>query len=141
MVGGKVASWSLSEVELLLDTDIANPNPVVVPVSDVVCDLQIGGLPMGQAHIPAGTQLAARATTRVPVPLKVPLSQMAALLAQGLERGTIRPYTAKCNLSIDLGQVTVKVPFEKAGWVDLVNHRLMLDEHTPEPVTPAPRGP
>ena len=132
VVSASVASWSLAEVELQLETDITNPSPLSASVSDIPCQLTIGGLEMGTAHIPAGTSLKPSAVTRVSIPLHTPLSALGALLAQGLERGFVRPYQVHCTLMLDLWGQSLSVPFEKTGWVDLTRHQLLKSDRTPE---------
>jgi LEA14-like dessication related protein len=138
VVAAEVVTWSLSEVEMRLDTDVLNPNPVSATVNDIPCQLTIGGIDMGTAHIPAGTTLKANATTRVPIPLHTPISQILALMAQTVERGAVRPYQVKCTLQLNVLNQTFGIPFEKEGWVDLGKHQLLKQDRNPEVVPPPP---
>jgi LEA14-like dessication related protein len=133
VAGIHVASWGWSELELTLDADLANPAPWPVPLDDLPCRLTLGGLDVGTAHLPAGTRLAARATTRVEVPVHTSAEAVAAVLAQSLQRGAVRPYLVQCTPAVALLGRTWTLPVEKRGWVDLTRHELLREDRSPEP--------
>jgi LEA14-like dessication related protein len=132
VTGARVVSWSLAQVELALETEITNPTPLSATVSDVPCALTIGGIDMGTAHIPAGTTLTASGVTKLQIPMQTPTGQVAALIAQSLERGVMRPYQVRCTVLLDVFGHPLGVPFEKRGWVDLTRHELFREDRSPE---------
>ncbi|QNN24818.1 LEA type 2 family protein [Planctomycetales bacterium ZRK34] len=114
VAGVRLADLSLQKVDLLFDVDVSNPYSVPLPLTNLNYALASGGNEFLSGKADVAGSVPAGGSKRVTVPATVTFVSLANTLG-AVKPGSVLPYDAKMNLSVDAPLGPVSLPIRKSG--------------------------
>lgn len=118
--GVRFQDLSLDAVTLALDVEVSNPYSMALPLTDVSYSLASGGKPFLSGQAASAGTIPAKQSRNFNVPARIVFADLLQTV-QGIRPGSVVPYSAEVNLSVDppaatgLGPLTL--PVRKQGEV------------------------
>lgn len=111
----KLQDLSLDKVNLVLDVDISNPYSLPLPLSNLKYALASDGQNFLEGDAGVQGTIPANSSKTLPIPVAISYIPMLQVL-KGVTPGSVIPYTAKLDLSVDApGVGPITLPVEKEG--------------------------
>jgi len=109
-----VSGISLEKLDLMVDLEITNPNPIGLTVNKVEYDLAMGGKSVLAGKTEPKVQIKASGVTPAKVPLSVTFSEVVNIFTAALGQGNVKyKLTGKVYVGSPIGDIPI--PFEDEG--------------------------